>query len=434
LPDKRRRLLTSSLLKALLLTSAFLFVAVPSVRAGNTCPLLAGGSLPNYDVRVGMLMPLLTTAAYTSPYSGFNHMPHAFYDFYVKYRHTPAGTLVTNNDTNWLKVNIGSNYTRGGAYYNAGGWGTSYPLYHFLKSGLAKACGVASVTPVTDLNVAEGALFSSGNRTVDVLVAGHNEYVTSSEVVQFQRFVASGGRVVLMDGDNWEVEVTTNYQHRCIFSFCFDEPHMMLVQGHSWTYDGKRANHSMVWNQFPKIDKKVTASLLPAWYGNEACDSVTANRHDPIGRVLFTLYGRTVFHKIAIHEPSRVVNLTDTSLILKCNGDYSDVAAYDHRYVHGDVVSYLGTGSSTIGRDNVTRSFLLASIRTYKPESAAGGPPGSRLGGSERMSEVIANIQKTNLNTNAFPTWNYATGPLAISTSDTNLTMKRPGRWSPELT
>jgi hypothetical protein len=368
-------------------------------------------------------MPLLTTAAYTSPYSGFPDMPKTFYDFYANYVNTPVGTIVNDSTMNWLKVNVGSNDTGEGAFSNNNGWGASLPLYQFLTSDQAAECGMPKVSVVTDLGIANGSLFSHGMRNFDVLVVGHDEYVSLDELTQLQQFVASGGRVVLMDGDNWEVQVGFDYWTQCLPAHCYKEPHETFMQGHGWTFNGKFAKHSGVWNQFPAMDIKLTAELLPSTYGGEECWNVSILHGEPIGKSLLLLYGPTVFRNVVPHEPSRLVNLSDTSLIMRCNGPVAGVSAYDHQYGQGDVISYLGTGSVTIAQSNVTKSFLLESILTYSQAPLLTAQPNTlTIGGLQGIFASCRNSLGIRLDMVMLAVWRNPSGrAVAVASASASL-------------
>ncbi|MBI3858675.1 MAG: hypothetical protein HY296_00325 [Thaumarchaeota archaeon] len=71
---------------------------------------------------------------------------------------------------------------------------------------------VPSVKTITDIDVNEGALFSNGIRTTDVLVLGHEEYVTDFEYSQFAEFVATGGKIVAVDGNTFYAKVNYSAQ------------------------------------------------------------------------------------------------------------------------------------------------------------------------------------------------------------------------------
>jgi hypothetical protein len=79
--------------------------------------------------------------------------------------------------------------------------------------------------------VTEGGLFNQGGSSkFDVVVLGFTEYATSQEYYDYQRFVASGGRLVIMDASNFVAEVKYYPQTN----------HLALVRGHGWRFDGEK--------------------------------------------------------------------------------------------------------------------------------------------------------------------------------------------------
>ena len=77
----------------------------------------------------------------------------------------------------------------------------------------------------------EGSLFNQdGSSRFDVVVLGFIEYITSQEYSDYQRFVASGGRLIVMDASNFVAEVK-HYP---------ETNHLALVRGHGWGFDGRK--------------------------------------------------------------------------------------------------------------------------------------------------------------------------------------------------
>ncbi len=55
---------------------------------------------------------------------------------------------------------------------------------------------------LTDADVDVGSIFFvNGTNKYDILILGHQEYVTQQEYDNLKRFVANGGTMILMDGN-----------------------------------------------------------------------------------------------------------------------------------------------------------------------------------------------------------------------------------------
>ena len=70
----------------------------------------------------------------------------------------------------------------------------------------------AKVSILSDINVHEGEIFNvKGNDTshnaYDILILGHQEYVTQQEYSNFKTFVANGGTLIILTGNVFYTEV-----------------------------------------------------------------------------------------------------------------------------------------------------------------------------------------------------------------------------------
>jgi N,N-dimethylformamidase beta subunit-like, C-terminal len=89
---------------------------------------------------------------------------------------------------------------------------------------------------LTDIHVDEGALsFQNGTNRYDIVILGHQEYVTQREYDNLKRFVANGGVMILLDGNVFYAEVTYDPEQERI----------TLVKGHRWAFDGNSAQRSV---------------------------------------------------------------------------------------------------------------------------------------------------------------------------------------------
>jgi hypothetical protein len=162
---------------------------------------------------VAVVEPTFTSTAYWASTSGTG----GFYSFYAKYGNS---STPVRSDLNWLRLRIP--FANG----SAAGWGTDYGLYTQVVANFSK------VTVLTDPQVDAGALLANGVPQFGKVFVGHEEYVTTREYFQFKQYVASGGTLGLMYGD--ELEVQVNYSGGV----------ETFVAGHSWAFNGTAAYKS----------------------------------------------------------------------------------------------------------------------------------------------------------------------------------------------
>lgn len=316
-------------------------------RASRSCQSSAAPGTQT-RARVVAVKPILTTAPYSTPFSGVD----SFYSFYRKFSETPRGQSV-NSDLGWLRTPL-----KAATAFNDG-WGVTYPIFSFMTSRLVRECGLG-LSVLNDTQIGAGGLFfSNGSRRFDVAVMGKSEYVTPGELGQYVQFVRSGGRLVLMDSDSFEVEVKLgSCPYQC----------ETFVNGHGWTY-GDAMVRSGVWNAFPETDRKLTGSLLPPDYYLTG-QSIGAGVVDPgsvIGSRLYQSFGPHVLADYSAFEESRLVNETGTTKLISFDfGIYS----YLHRFGLGDVVCLCLEGSKIIATQPVVQEFLALSISTWGPRAS----------------------------------------------------------------
>lgn len=94
----------------------------------------------------------------------------------------------------------------------------------------------SNITVLADADADYGSIFFN-NRTnkYDIIILGHQEYVTQREYDNLKQFVSNGGILVLMDGNVFIAEVKYDRNTHII----------TLVKGHGWAYNGKSAWRSV---------------------------------------------------------------------------------------------------------------------------------------------------------------------------------------------
>ena len=82
-----------------------------------------------------------------------------------------------------------------------------------------------------DADNVNSLFFLNGTSKYDILILGHQEYVTQQEYDNLKHFVSNGGTLVLMDGNVFIAQVRYDRNTHTI----------TLVKGHGWAYNGKSA-------------------------------------------------------------------------------------------------------------------------------------------------------------------------------------------------
>ena len=204
------------------------------------------GKILSKGKSIALVLPTFTAAAYNN----------SFYIFYQRYAHISYGTNVTK-DLNLLSskviiTNLTSTTTTRSAF-------TIPKLIDSLKK--------KNITILTDPDVDKGLIFKKNNTNLyDVIILGHQEYVTQKEYDNLRRFVVNGGTMIILDGNVFYAEVKYDRIDQTI----------TLVKGHWWAFNGKSA-----WKSIGERWKEQTAQ----WVGsNYLCyECVGKFENDPFG-------------------------------------------------------------------------------------------------------------------------------------------------------
>jgi len=316
----------------------------------STCLDGSGQPLVSPSTRVALVQPIFTATPYSQYIFG------SFYDFYSKYLSVKPGVNITT-DLNLLNTSVAS-----GLRFNSG-WGHSFPLYTFMKSHAAQNCGLGlgkNLKIVSDINVTQGALFSqNGSANFDVAVYGFAEYVSQPEYNQLVKFVASGGRVVIMGGDAWQVKVYYNPKTK----------YETYVVGHGFGYNNKTAwRNSLLGYDLARFTAGIDCCFRTGTYSG-----ALLNKSNTIGAALARVYGDSAFKSYTPHEEDSIRNFTDTSIIGTFrNSSGTVVAAYVHRYGKGYVVCFCVFADDVILTDESVQYFAVLAISTPASELIGG--------------------------------------------------------------
>jgi len=294
------------------------------------------------STRVALVKPIFTATPYSQYIYG------SFYAFYKKHA-ASVGNITT--DLNLLNTTVTS-----GMNFNFG-WGHSYPLYTFMKSTAARNCGLVfgkNLSLVSDINVTQGALFAqNGSARFDVVVYGFAEYLTPAEYAQLMKFVAQGGRLLIMGGDSFQVRVHYNPKNGY-------ETYMV---GHGFTYNNKTA-----WTSSPHILNPVLTRFIGAvdcCFRSGTYGGATLNLTNSLGSALGSTFGNVVFKSYTPHEEDSVSNLSHTSIIgVFRNSSGTLVAAFAHEYGKGAVICMCVFADDVILTDQSVQYFAMLAIGT----------------------------------------------------------------------
>jgi hypothetical protein len=337
----------------------------------STCLDKPGQPLVSPSTRIALVQPIFTATPYSQYIYG------SFYAFYKKHGTDPAGANITA-DLKLLNTSISS-----GMGFN-NGWGHSLPLYTFMKSQGAQNCGIVlgkNLKLVSDINVTQGALFNPKNGTAnfDVVVYGFAEYLTGQEYNQLVKFVAGGGRLLIMGGDAFQVRVIYNPKNH----------YETYVLGHGFAFNNKTA-----WRTVPLV---LGFDLARFTAGVDCCfrlgtySGAVLNKSNTVGAAIASVYGGTAFKSYTPHEEDSIRNFTQTSIIgVFRNSSGTLVASYVHRYGKGYVVCFCVFADDVILADKSVQYFAVQAISTPAAE-LMGSPPVSPLS-SGSINTLIAAI------------------------------------------
>lgn len=269
------------------------FNPLPSIRHLSK---IIGNTLTNHD-KIALVFPTFTTAAYFK----------AFYDFYRKHIDTPVGKNVTE-DLDLLSTKVNNQISPI----------ASGDSMLFLIKNIEDIIPNLNLNLLSDQDVDNGCIFTNNSKNmVDVIILGHQEYVTQKEYNNLKKFVATGGTLILLDGNVFYAEV--KYDN--------NTNEITLVKGHSWAFNGKSA-----WRSVNERWQNETSQ----WIGSNYLSISSATfLNDPF--------------EYLHHEEQSITNPKDNILLdykmvnspsnAKIAGNKVMVAAYELNYMKGKVYS-----------------------------------------------------------------------------------------------
>jgi hypothetical protein len=315
----------------------------------STCLDRPGRPLVSNTTRVTLVQPIFTATPYSQYIYG------SFYAFYKKHVNDAPGANITT-DLKLLNTSVAS-----GMGFK-GGWGHSFPLYSFMTSKGARNCGIIlgqNLKVISDINVTQGALFNpkNGSANFDVLVYGFAEYVSKPEYDQLVKFVAGGGRLIVMGGDAFQVHVYYNPK----------DHYETYVLGHGYAYNNKTA-----WRTVPLVlgfDLERFTGGVDCCFRLGSYSGALLNKGNTVGAALAAVYGNIVFKSYTPHEEDSVRNFSYTSIIgVFRNSSGTVVASYVHRYGKGYVVCFCVFADDVILADPSVQYLAVLAVSTPAAE------------------------------------------------------------------
>lgn len=176
----------------------------------------------NMSLNIGFLNPTFTAAAYH----------HAFYDFYHKYnRDLYSGNNITT-DLNLLTSKVRNNTvdTPVNRFINF------YKFPEHVKQILPNS----NIYVINDTYVHNGNIFSQNDKSnktnvFDIILMGHEEYVTQQLYNNIKAFVKNGGVLIALSGNVFYGEVKYDPVTDSV----------TLVKGHGVEFNGKKAHQGI---------------------------------------------------------------------------------------------------------------------------------------------------------------------------------------------
>ena len=313
--------------------------------------------------RIAAVAPVFTAQAYAA---------NGFYKFYALHAGSGVGSHITT-DFQYLNLKVQNTSAT-----NPASWGNSKELLTWLQSAAAQSCGVAP-TLTTDILVGEGGLFSAnGSRAFDVAVVAHSEYVTAQEYYQVEHFVATGGKLVVLDGDAFYVQVDYNSTTGM----------MRYMQGHGYIYNssGVYATYWPTDNPFARQSKN--------WFAGTYCCSWRARDYQVLNAPVFSysnLIAGSVYrfhlnntevgsngiaanqqplfidYPYPVGEEDSITNYTATHILFVfaygiINGEQTCVCAFQHYYRAGSVIDASLYGTRFILSDRDFQWFVVQAL------------------------------------------------------------------------
>jgi hypothetical protein len=191
-----------------------------------------------------------------------------------------------------------------------------------------------------DVDSTNSVFNKNGSNLYDIIILGHQEYVTQNEYNNLKKFVSNGGKMILLDGNSLYVQVKYDKNTNQI----------TLVKGHGWAFNGESA--------WKSVDER---------WKNETSQWVGSNYLCAICHISYLTNPFGYIH----HEENYITNPTDIILLNYPFIDPVDnlsknivIATYEHNYNKGKVIA-LGLYSDDIISNGVFDRFFDSLLVKY---------------------------------------------------------------------
>lgn len=293
-------------------------------------------------VKIALVEPTFTASAYND----------GFYKFFNIYSNTPPGTNITSN-LNLLTSKVQDQNTTA---TETGTATTGMSTFAMLKliANIKWIAPQSNITVLTDADVDNGSIFTkNGSNAFDVIILGHQEYVTQQEYDNLRHFVANGGTMIVLDGNVFFAQVKYDKSAHTI----------TLVKGHWWAFNGKSA-----WKSTGERWRNETSQWVGSNYLCYQC--IRAFSNDPFS--------------YKPHEEQYVTNPHDIILLdYNASGVYYKlsapasspsirhvIATYELNYQKGRVIA-IGIYSDDIITNGKFNRYFDSLLFRYSPEIRA---------------------------------------------------------------
>jgi hypothetical protein len=293
--------------------------------------------LNDKQINIAFIKPSFTAAAYD----------HSYYVFYTLYQNTLPRKNVTT-DLNLLTGKVTTHTTDSSP--------SAFAMFHLSKN-IKSLIPKSKIAMLTDVDVDAGKIFTSKNKSnkYNILIIGHQEYVTQQEYNNLKQFVRSGGTMIILDGNIFYAEVKYDRNTQTV----------TLVKGHGWAFNGISA-----WKSVSERWKEETSEWVGSNYLCYGCSIIFDNdpfeyKHheeqyitNPNDVILFN-YGASIpSHNKPSLKPSSLHSLLASTG--DAGGDISTkriIATYELSYQKGKVIA-LGIYADDIITNNIFDKYF----------------------------------------------------------------------------
>jgi hypothetical protein len=217
-----------------------------------------GSEIPTTRVDIALIRPTFTAAAYSD---------NGFYDFYDKHSlHSRDGRNITE-DVSKLTVEIPIKHSH------------IHPeLFEMLPVHIEQILQYANIRLIDDTDAHNGEIFKPTNDSIltnayDILMIGHQEYVTQQEYSNLKTFVSNGGTLIVLTGNVFYAEVRYDASDNSV----------TLVKGHDWNFNGKTAWRDIGERWKDETRKWLGSNYYPVYYHDRSYHQLRNNPFDFIG-------------------------------------------------------------------------------------------------------------------------------------------------------